>query len=97
MRAQWRRAARLPSRRCSCSSRRRVFIVANVFYTCGWILELLVAKVWRVSTPVFGPIAFTLGTALSVVVTLVPPASSFSSPCSRRATDCEAPRAHRRR
>jgi len=38
----------------------------------GWILELLVAKVWRVSTPVFGPIAFTLGTALSVVVTLVP-------------------------
>src|SRR5207248_9560151 len=47
-------------------------IVANVFYTCGWILELLVAKVWRVRTPVFGPIAVTLGTALSVVVTLVP-------------------------
>src|SRR2546427_177779 len=47
-------------------------IVANIFYTGGWILELLVAKVWRVSTPVFGPIAFTLGTALSVVVTLVP-------------------------
>ena len=47
-------------------------IVANVFYTCGWILELLVARMWRVSTPVFGPIAFTLGTALSVVVTLVP-------------------------
>jgi hypothetical protein len=47
-------------------------IVANVFYTGGWILELLVAKVWHVSTPVFGPIAFTLGTALSVFVTLVP-------------------------
>jgi hypothetical protein len=48
------------------------WIVANVFYTCGWILELLVARVWHVSTPVFGPIAFTLGTAVSVVVTLVP-------------------------
>ena len=47
-------------------------IVVNVFYTCGWILELLVARLWRVSTPVFGPIAFTLFTAVSVVVTLVP-------------------------
>jgi len=48
------------------------WIVANAFYTCGWILELLVARLWRVSTPVFGPIAFTLGTAVSVVVTLIP-------------------------
>jgi hypothetical protein len=47
-------------------------IVVNVFYTGGWILELLVAWLWRVSTPVFGPIAFTLGTALSVIVTLIP-------------------------
>lgn len=47
-------------------------IVVNVFYTGGWILELLVAKLWHVSTPVFGPIAFTIGTAVSVVVTLVP-------------------------
>lgn len=47
-------------------------IVVNVFYTGGWILELLIAKLWRVSTPVFGPIAFTVGTAVSVVVTLVP-------------------------
>ena len=47
-------------------------VVANVFYTVGWILELLVARLWRVSTPVFGPIAFTLGTTLSVVVTLIP-------------------------
>jgi len=48
------------------------WIVVNAFYTCGWILELLVARMWRVSTPVFGPIAFTLGTAASVVITLVP-------------------------
>jgi len=48
------------------------WIVVNAFYTGGWILELLVARVWRVNTPVFGPIAFTLGTAVSLVVTLVP-------------------------
>jgi len=48
------------------------WIVVNAFYTFGWILELLVARMWRVSTPVFGPIAFTLGTAASVVITLVP-------------------------
>jgi len=48
------------------------WVVANAFYTLGWILELLVARMWHVSTPVFGPIAFTLGTAFSVVVTLIP-------------------------
>lgn len=47
-------------------------IVVNAFYTGGWILELLVARLWHVSTPVFGPIAFTVGTAVTVVVTLVP-------------------------
>jgi hypothetical protein len=47
-------------------------VVVNFFFTGGWILELLVARLWRVSTPVFGPIAFTVGTAVSVVVTLVP-------------------------
>ncbi len=47
-------------------------ILANVCYTGGWITELLVAKFWRVDTSRFGPIAFTLGTAFSVLVTLVP-------------------------
>ena len=49
-------------------------IVANVCYTGGWITELVVARLWRVDTSRFGPIAFTLGTAFSVVVTLVPAA-----------------------
>jgi hypothetical protein len=48
------------------------WIVTNVFYTFGWILELLVARVWHVSTPVFGPIVFTMFTAISLVVTLIP-------------------------
>jgi len=47
-------------------------ILANVCYTGGWITELLVAKIWSVDTAKFGPIAFTLGTAFSVLVTLVP-------------------------
>jgi len=48
-------------------------ILANVCYTGGWITELLVAKVWSVDTSRFGPIAFTLGAAFSVLVTLIPP------------------------
>ena len=42
-------------------------------YTGGWVTELLVAKVWSVDTSRFGPIAFTLGAAFSVLVTLIPP------------------------
>ena len=47
-------------------------IIANVCYTGGWIVELLVAKLWRVESTRFGPIAFTLGTAFSVLVALAP-------------------------
>jgi hypothetical protein len=48
-------------------------ILANVGYTGGWIVELLVARLWSVDTERFGPIAFTLGMAFSVLVTLLPP------------------------
>lgn len=47
-------------------------ILVNVCYTVGWITELVVAKIWSVDTSRFGPIAFTLGTAFSVLVTLTP-------------------------
>jgi hypothetical protein len=47
-------------------------VIANVCYTGGWIVELLVAKVWRVESTRFGPIAFALGTAFSVLVALAP-------------------------
>lgn len=47
-------------------------ILANVCYTGGWITELVVAKFWAVDTARFGPIAFTLGTVFSVLVTLIP-------------------------
>jgi hypothetical protein len=47
-------------------------VIANAGYTGGWIVELLVAKVWRVESPRFGPIAFALGTVFSVLVALAP-------------------------
>ena len=47
-------------------------VLANICYTGGWITELVVAKVWSVDTTRFGPIAFMLGTAFSVLVTLIP-------------------------
>jgi len=49
-------------------------LLANVCYTGGWITEVVVAKVWAVDTSRFGPIAFTLGTVFSVLLTLAPAA-----------------------
>ena len=46
--------------------------IANACYTGGWIVELLVAKLWHVESTRFGPIAFTLGTAFSVLLALAP-------------------------
>ena len=49
-------------------------VLANLCYTGGWITEVVVAKVWAVDTSRFGPIAFTLGTVFSVLLTLAPAA-----------------------
>ena len=49
-------------------------LLANVCYTGGWITDVVVAKVWAVDTSRFGPIAFTLGTVFSVLLTLAPAA-----------------------
>ena len=50
-------------------------LAANLCYTGGWILEVAVVKLWRVDTLHFGPIAFALGTALFVLITLFPAAA----------------------
>jgi hypothetical protein len=47
-------------------------VMANVCYTGGWVAELLVARVWRVDTRHFGPIALALGTLFSILLTLAP-------------------------
>jgi hypothetical protein len=40
---------------------------ANIFYTGGWIVELIVRKVLRVPVPGFGPWALGIGIAVSIL------------------------------
>jgi hypothetical protein len=47
-------------------------IFANVFYTGGWIAELLTARIWGVDAAPFGPAAFALGTFFSVLLAIAP-------------------------
>ena len=47
-------------------------IIANAFYTGGWIAELLVARIWGVDPAPFGPAAFAFGTFFSVLVAIAP-------------------------
>ena len=50
-----------------------VFAVgANVCYTGGWIVELIVRRAWPDQSEQFGTLTFTLGLLIAVVVTLVP-------------------------
>jgi hypothetical protein len=44
--------------------------VANLWYTGGWIADLIVKKVLRIPWPSFGPWAFALGTAFSFLFIL---------------------------
>jgi hypothetical protein len=45
---------------------------ANVCYTGGWIVELIVRKTWPNQAADIGPISFALGLGLAVLVTLSP-------------------------
>jgi len=47
-------------------------VMANVCFTGGWIVELLVRWLWRDDGTKFASITFTLGLAFSVGVTLAP-------------------------
>jgi len=47
-------------------------IMANVCYTGGWIVELVVRAAWGRDVPNFGERAFSLGLWFSVFLTLVP-------------------------
>lgn len=44
---------------------------ANLWYTGGWIVELIVKKILRISWQGFGPWVFALGTAFSLLFILV--------------------------
>ena len=47
-------------------------VAANACYTMGWILELLVKRVWPEESDRFGTLTLTLGLLFSVIVTLTP-------------------------
>jgi hypothetical protein len=46
-------------------------IPANIWYTGGWIFDLILKKVFKVRWPGFGPWAFAMGTGFSFVFILV--------------------------
>ena len=54
-------------------------IVANLFYTGGWVIELIVRRAWPEAGAKFARIAFTLGTVFSVGVTTLIPILAFVS------------------
>ena len=47
-------------------------VAANIFYTTGWISEILLHRYTDVKTDDFAKIAFIGGTVLSVLLTLIP-------------------------
>jgi len=48
-----------------------VQLPANVFYTGGWIADLIIKKVFGLASPAFGPWAFGAGTVVSFLFILV--------------------------
>jgi hypothetical protein len=49
-------------------------IAANFCFTCGWLVEIAVKRIWQDKVGAFGEISFSLGLVFSVVLTLVPAA-----------------------
>ncbi|MGE0439949.1 MAG: hypothetical protein AB7L66_03995 [Gemmatimonadales bacterium] len=47
-------------------------IMANLFYTAGWVSELVFNAWWREDPPAVGPVLFRQGLIFSVGLTLLP-------------------------
>jgi hypothetical protein len=47
-------------------------VLANVFYTGGWVVELIVRKFWPTETERFATLSFSIGLVFSVLLTLAP-------------------------
>jgi len=47
-------------------------ITANICFTCGWVVEFFVGKIWRERAGAFGEISFALGFVFSILLTLLP-------------------------
>ena len=47
-------------------------IAANLFFTGGWLAELIVRRIWPREADRFATLSFTLGLGFSVLLTLTP-------------------------
>ena len=47
-------------------------VMANIFFTGGWITELLARRIWTQRAEAYGEISFSFGTLFSVLLTLLP-------------------------
>jgi hypothetical protein len=47
-------------------------LMANVCYTGGWVVELLIRRAWPDESELAGTLSFTLGIVFAVIVTLLP-------------------------
>jgi hypothetical protein len=62
------------------------FVLANVAYTGGWVVELLVRLIRRDRYPHLGPMLLKLGLVFTLVVVLLPPVASGAALLARCAT-----------
>jgi hypothetical protein len=47
-------------------------IAANIFFTGGWVAELIVRKLWPVQADRFATLTYSLGVTFSVLLTVAP-------------------------
>ena len=47
-------------------------IVANIFFTGGWVAELIIRKLWPTQADRFATLTYSLGVVFSVLLTLAP-------------------------
>ena len=53
-------------------------IAANIFYTFGWIAELVVRSLWPEEAERFGTTTFTIGLGFSLLLTIAPGVMSLA-------------------
>jgi hypothetical protein len=53
-------------------------VVANVFYSGGWLAELVWLRLWRIRQPRLAVLSFGLGLLFSILLTLLPAVAAVS-------------------
>ena len=53
-------------------------VLANVFFSGGWLAELIWLRLWRIRQPRLAVLSFSLGVLLSILLTLLPAVAAVS-------------------